>query len=839
VDTDGPRMRRWERVILAAGPVLGAAVGAITNIITSSWNWWLFLALIALVSLTAAVAVATSSHHQDSSSGARDSKDHRPICTLPPGIAVFVGRQSELRRLSERVDPPRGRPIIYMIVGSPGSGKTELAVQAAYRMASRYPDAQLFLGFRSYSGEGARLDVRDTLINALGTISPDLVHNSLDIDQLSSHWRADTSSRRILVILDDVVEATQVWPLVPNSRQSLVLITSRQLIPGIDADTLIELGGLSPDEARQMISGITRRASQTPDESVILSLARAHHLPLSLRHVADQLVANPEAVMPTSLPEPGELGDPASTFRLSVRSLSDTEQLVFRRAGLYPGTHATAESVGALANLPPADAGEALDVLHQHGLIGRPDSYGYAFHDLVRSLALEESQAHDDQADLAAARQRLFEFTVDTLTGLNALISAPMGTDATRHVDMTFRASDEFSAYEWFESYFEDYRAIARLAISYEWPGTWQLTKGLSYFMRTRRNIPQAIELAEAALQIATIADGDLGMAVTYLQIGVLERAMSNYTSAQGHVDLALPIFKARNDLLGQASCYSELGTISHHLSRYADAREKTSQALLLFEQIGNARGIANSEGVLGMVNRLMGNYSIAREHLSRALARFTEMGNVRNQAWVLIELGTIDRQMGDYTGGRERFTAARDLFDRTGDRSGIAWADRELGIVDRMTGRYASASHLLSAALGTFDAIGSKRNIADAHIELGTLHRETGALRTALLETVTALRIYHEIGNIRGAAWAELQIGTIERMQGDPRAAERFEQAIETYERIADKSGLARAHLELGVIVAGTDPERAREYLNTALALYAGMQSPETAEIRRQLAAL
>lgn len=839
MDTDNPGGRRWGRIIIAVGPVLGAAVGAVTNIITSSWNWWLFLALIVLISLTAAIAVATSYRNQDSREKASDNKAYESICTLPPRSAVFVGRQLELQKLSERIDPPQGRPVIHMIVGSPGSGKTELAVQAGHRLASRYPDAQLFLGIRSYSGEGGCLDVRDTLINAISTTSPHTAHNKLDIDQLSSRWRADTSGMRILVVLDDVVEAAQVWPLVPNSSQSLVIITSRKFIPGVDADVLIELGGLSPDDARQMILGITQRASRIPDESVILSLAQAHQLPLSLRHVADQLVANSEAGMPTPLPDPSELGDPASIFRMTVRSLSETEQLVFRRAGLYPGTHATAETLGTLADLPPVDAGEALEVLHQHGLIARQDPYGYTFHDLVRSLALEESQAHDTPDDLAAARQRLFEFTVDTLTGLNVLISAPLVTDAARHASTTLRPSDEFSAYEWFGNYFEDYRAIARLAISYEWPGSWQLTSSLSYFMRTRRNIPQAIELAEAARRIAMAVGEDLGVAVTHLQIGVLERAMSNYSSAESDVYKALTIFKRRNDLLGQASCYSELGTISHHLTHYADARENTSRALALFRQIGNARGIADSEGSLGMVSRLMGDYDIAQEHLSRALDTFTEMGNVRNRAWILIELGTINRQTGDYTSAREQFTAARDIFDRAGDRSGIAWAERELGIVDRMTGRYASASHLLKASLEAFDAVGSKRNIADAHIELGALSRETGAFPAALQETMTALRIYQEIGNIRGAAWAELQIGTVERLQGDPRAAGRFEKAIETYNRIDDKSGLARAHLEFGVITAETDPSRAREHLSAALTLYAEMQSPEVAEVRRQLALL
>ena len=839
MDTDNSGGPRWGRIIIAAGPVLGAAVGAITNIITSSWNWWLFLALIALISLTAAIAVAASSHGEDSREKSLDRKSQESICSLPPASAVFVGRQLELEKLSESVEPPHGRPVIQMIIGSPGSGKTELAVQAGHRMASQYPDAQLFLGVRSYSGEGGRLDVRDTLIDAISTTFPQAAYNKLDVAQLSSRWRADTSGMRILVVLDDVAEAAQMWPLMPNSSRSLVIITSRKLIPGIDPDVLIDLGGLSPDDARQMILGISRRASRTLDESVIMSVARAYRLPLSLRHVADQLVANGEPDMPIPLPARSELGDPASTFRMTLDSLTGTERLVFRRAGLYPGTHVTAEAVGSLADLPSPEADEALEVLQQHGLIARRDPYAYVFHDLVLSLALEESRAHDTPADLAAARERLFQFTVDTLAGLNVLISAPLVTDAARAVGATVRPDDEFGAFEWFGNYFEDYRAIARLAIGHEWPGTWQLTSALSCFMRTRRNIPQAIELTEAALRIAMAAGEDLGVAVSHLQIGVLERAMSNYSSAESDVYKALPIFKRRNDLLGQATCYGELGTISHHLTHYADARENSSRALTLFRRLGNTRGIADSEGSLGMVSRLMGDYDVAREHLSRALDTFTEMGNVRNRAWILIELGTLDRQTGNYRSAREQFTVAHAIFDHAGDRSGIAWAEREEGIVDRMTGDYASASHLLKASLEAFNAVGSKRNIADAHVELGALHKETGAFRIALEETMEALRIYDQIGNIRGAAWAELQIGTIERLQGDPRAARRFEKAIETYNRIDDKSGLARAHHEFGVITAEIDPDRAREHLSAALALYAEMQSPELANVRRQLALL
>jgi len=829
-------------MILAAGPVLGAAVGVITNLITSTWSWWLFSALVVLVSLAAGVAVFASSHHHESPEVLTTRNEARTmVCTLPAGIAVFVGRSSELSRFSEEVESRVGRPVVYAITGSPGIGKTELATQAAYRLIHRYPDGQLFLSFRSHAGEASRIDVAALLADALDSVSSDFSHNSLDATQLSSRWRAVTNNKRFLIILDDVEDASQVRPLMPNSPDCAVIITSREEISGIDPDILVMLGGLAPEEGEAMIAEITRRASRTVNRDVIRSLARMHHLPLTLRHVADQLVAtsNRSSHRQSAL---GASDDPAEIFRETVNSLTATEKLVFRRAALYPGPHVTAVTAGALASISSADAESALNALYQHGLVVKPDPYGYAFHDLVRSLALEEFRTQDTERDKTAARERLFEVTTEILGELNTLISAPCVTRASgRSFGATLGARDEYEALTWLGNYFEDFRAIARLAINREWSRAWRLTDGLAYFMRISRNIPQAIELMESALQIAIDTGDELGQAVSYFQIAVLQRVLSNYASAEEYIDLALAGFIAMNDLLGQARCCSELGHITQHLARYPDSLESTNRALTLFAQLNDRAGVANSRGALGMVNRLLGDYNSARAELNQALDLYREMGNPRNQAWILIELGTVDRQTGDYDQARKRFIAARDFFDRAGDRSGHAWAERELGIVSRMTGDYPTAKNQLSDALKIFADIGSsKRNIADAHIELGALYRVTGALSEARDEAHLALRIYHEIGNVRGAAWAGLECGAIEQLQGGPRAAEYLENSLEVYERIGDRSGLARAYLELGILaVDNGDLPTARERLNAALERYESMDSPESAFVRDKLATL
>ena len=834
--------RRRDSLILAAGPVLGAAVGVITNLITSTWSWWLFSALIVLVSLAAFAAVQTSSHRRNSPEIITSQHDApMSVCTLPAGIAVFVDRRSELSRFSDDIKSLSSTPVVYMIAGNPGTGKTELAIQAAHQLKQRYPDGQIFLSFRSHAGEASRMDAAALLANSLDIVSSDFSHNSLDATQLSSRWRAVANNKRFLIVLDDVEDKSQVEPLMPSSSSCAVIITSRDEIPGIYPDILFMLGGLSTEDGEKMIAEIIRRASRTVDHDVIKSLARMHHLPLTLQHVADQLVAASNRSSRMSHSDPSASPDPAEAFRRTINSLTATQKLVFRRAAMYPGPHLTATIAGSLADVTFADAESALDALDSNGLIVKRDRFGYTFHDLVRSQALEEIRGQETGESRTAARERLFELATAMLGQLNVLINAPRLTQvANRSSDAMIDARNEFDALAWFDNYFEDFRAITRLAINYEWPEAWRLTDGLAYFMRIRRNLLQGIELLESALQIALRTGDQQGQAISYFQIGVLQRALCNYISAEEYVKLALARFETMKDLVGQARCHSELATITHHLARYPDSIDHTNRALALFTELGDKPGIANSRGALGMVNRLLGNYDSARSQLDQALDLYREIGNPRNQAWILIELGTIDRQTGRYSQARDRFDAALGFFDQAGDRSGHAWAERELGIVSRMTGDYPTARDQLSNALTIFTAVGSKRNIADSHIELGTLYRVTGELPEARDEVTKALQLYQEIGNIRGAAWAGLERGALERLEGGTRAAEYLEESLEVYERIEDQSGLARSYMELGILSAEhDDPMTARERLSAALELYEAMGSPESAAIREKLATL
>jgi hypothetical protein len=77
---------RHRRVVLAAGPVVGAAVGVITNIVTSQWNWWLFLGLLTAVSIAAGLAAVGDSG---------DSGEHAALRVLATGSRALRERVAE------------------------------------------------------------------------------------------------------------------------------------------------------------------------------------------------------------------------------------------------------------------------------------------------------------------------------------------------------------------------------------------------------------------------------------------------------------------------------------------------------------------------------------------------------------------------------------------------------------------------------------------------------------------------------------------------------------------------------------------------------------------------
>jgi DNA-binding SARP family transcriptional activator len=134
---------------------------------------------------------------------------------LPAAICDFTGRRDEVAALSEPLmsGRDRGGPLLLVVNGTAGVGKTALAVHVAHRAATLFVHGQLYAVLR---GPGSRpVDPADVLAGFLRVLGVDDEHLPRSLDERSSLFRSRTAGRRILVLLDDTMDDAQLRPLIP------------------------------------------------------------------------------------------------------------------------------------------------------------------------------------------------------------------------------------------------------------------------------------------------------------------------------------------------------------------------------------------------------------------------------------------------------------------------------------------------------------------------------------------------------------------------------------------------------------------------------------------------
>jgi hypothetical protein len=99
------------------------------------------------------------------------------------------------------------------------------------------------------------------------------------------------AGRRVLMVLDNARTEAQVRPLLPGAGGSLVLVTSRSVLPGLEADERVSLDVLTEDEAVAMLAGVVGAGRAGAEPQAVVEVARlCGRLPLALR-IAGQLLA--------------------------------------------------------------------------------------------------------------------------------------------------------------------------------------------------------------------------------------------------------------------------------------------------------------------------------------------------------------------------------------------------------------------------------------------------------------------------------------------------------------------------------------------------------------------
>jgi tetratricopeptide (TPR) repeat protein len=274
---------RRRSLMLAAGPVVGAIAGVLTNLITAGWNWWLFGGLVIMVAGAAVLVVVSERPLPPLSEpatlataavkvstlvvggGAFDARDN-PIVSdaataasatattvspatiwsdVPRRNANFTGREHVLRRLHDQHAGKLTALVPHALYGLGGVGKTQLAIEYAYRYADEYdlvwwiPSEQLTLIRAAYTKLARRLGFGDDDVDLI-------------VSDVQDALRRGEPFRRWLVVFDNAEEPEQLADFIPTSvapySLGQVLVTSRSRAWSATTDT-IEVDVLGRNES--------------------------------------------------------------------------------------------------------------------------------------------------------------------------------------------------------------------------------------------------------------------------------------------------------------------------------------------------------------------------------------------------------------------------------------------------------------------------------------------------------------------------------------------------------------------------------------------------------------
>ncbi|GGO77485.1 AfsR/SARP family transcriptional regulator [Nonomuraea cavernae] len=665
---------------------------------------------------------------------------------LPADTFDFTGRDRELAQalpvLAVLAGEQGNAPPICAVTGPPGVGKTVFAVHAAHRIRESYPDGQLFVDLRGAdSRPAAPAEALSGFLRALGVDGREIPQGR---DERSALYRTMLADRRVLVVLDNATDESQVRPLLPGAGACAVLVTSRRRLAGLGAQTTVELLPFDGEESVELlgrIAGSERVAAEDREAREVARLCGG--LPLALRIAGSRLAARPHrriGELARRLADEQRRLDELSYSGLAVRAgldlsyqaLGEAERRLLRRLAFLDVPEAGAWLAIAVSGERPADTEEMLEGLTDIHLlrVTGVDGTGqirYGMHDLVRTYC-RERMAEEETAD----------------TALSVLSSA------ARHL----------------------------LRLAAEARGA---NRGHDYYARLAEElvVPMEEEIVRHAAEHAV----DWLEAEAATVFGVLRQ-----TSAHGLFDECWRIALMGGWLYDIRCCASEY-------------REMLSIAGRAAEESGDRRAQAIVPALSAELGVLTGALEEAVLTLEPAERIFVEIGDEHGLAEVWRMLAHLERTRGEHAVALRRYERIRETFRLLDDHSGEAHTLRSIGQIHLVEGRVAEALRYLEEAVRVAEKSRGDWKRLNTLFWLGEVYLRVGRAGEARDAFLTVAEAADRVGDFTGGAFARLGLAQVAIEADDHRQA-RTQLALALDH--AERSELALVLCKIGLAVGG-----------------------------------
>ena len=531
--------------------------------------------------------------HEDAVNTAMEGDSPLPLFTVPyPRHTCFKGRDDDLDNLRDLLVNGKKTALTQVIRGLGGIGKTQTAVEYAYRHKDDYKailwvKAETELDIRQDMAEIAR-----ELKLADAEAKPDDAARALKI------WLERTSDW--LLVFDNADHPKLLKPVMPRASDGHVLLTSRASASEFDAlhiRSSIELPLLSVDHAVEFLLERTERVGCDKGESD------------AARDLAEEL-----GLLPIALEQAGayihELQLSFVGYLDKYRNRKQRLELLERgrpRMGDYPQSVATTWQVNF--EEVEEESKPAADLFRLAAFLG-PDNIpfelfldGASAADCSSAKAVTESD--DPDLALREALAKLERFSLVTVNGdektfsihrlvqeaiKHAMNDADRRSWAERAVNMANEAAPDPEFEKW-----DLYRRLTRHAVAMlghvkafdiQTRAAGRLANQAGYFLYDQAEYAEAEPLYKQAMEIDRTALGEQhpDYATSLNNLAGLYRAMGRHTEAEPLYKQAMEI---KRTALGEqhpgfAVSLNNLALLYNDMGRHTDAEPLYKQAMAI-----------------------------------------------------------------------------------------------------------------------------------------------------------------------------------------------------------------------------------------------------------------
>ncbi|WP_406268394.1 tetratricopeptide repeat protein [Actinacidiphila glaucinigra] len=795
-----------------------------------------------------APAKVPAQRRTDRSAAARGrSVLEQSFAQLPAIEGPFAGRRDPLRQIAQWVHQarvsPASEPVVVVLHGQAGSGRTTLAVRAAQQLRDQFRGACV-VDLRGAAPGERPLPVRDALLhllNRLGAPREQLLFRERTsqeqhLRRLADQYQKHLTDVPVVIVLDDAAGPEQVRALVPERSDSLVLVTSAE---PLDLDVpaarvyALPVDPLGAEASRELLAGLAP-GSVTADGAGPADAVRrlCGGLPLALRIAGSSLPDRGAERLAADLAAYGPVGPVDRALALRYHDQPEPARRLLRRLALAGRTSLGAAAAAALLGAEEQEAARRLGELASAGLIEHVRGSRYRLHDLVRRFAHARLLDEEEPAERAAAQERLIRSYAELADAVIRLVDGRTSTRADRFGPQGFPSLDQ--ALRWLDEESSFITAALRHSDGVDQRVVQHLLGALCDYCLLRGDLYRLGEIGELAQAHQREADQSVLVRSVQWRTGIAARQLGELDKARSTLSSVVDLYFEAQHPAGAARALCSLGITLHQQGSLREAEAKLREALELQAGDELRADRAWTQHALAAVLRDAGRLAEAHALLTESLTLHREGESVHGEAWAHLQLGQLLLRLGDAERGESELRTAGECYAATRDPRGEAWTATQLGRARLLRGDAGAAQHLLREALARHRANEDARGEAWSLYYLGQALEEGGELDAALRALERSRTMFSRMRDVYGLACARHHSARVTRDQraaltGNLRnsgfARQLLQDARADFHRAGVPHGEGWSCVELAVVDAGNGRvPAALELVREAERLFAGI---------------